>query len=295
MHGPTIPPQLQRIHEISTDLLGSLHDFLVQHDIHYILIGGTLIGAIRHQGFIPWDDDLDIAIMRADYDRLLSMRDQLPFPLQASFFDNDPKHVYPFLRIHDVTTSVTIDYVKPVTRGVWVDILPIDGTFTNLRLRRWHVKSLLFVRSLITNITGGYIRKPLPKRLVWRYKGYSVLSRVVGKGNLIKLHHWLATLKSPLKSKTSGVIVGMAGFRETYETSVFQERELYPFHHLSCYGPRRYDEYLRKVYGDYMTPPPEAQRASVHPVGHIDFEKSFMETDPIPGQAVPSRHPDGTR
>ncbi|AVT58268.1 LicD family protein [Pectobacterium versatile] len=280
---------LEEMQMKSMHIFSLLIDFLEKNNIKYIIDAGTLIGAVRHQGFIPWDDDLDISILRPDYERLLSVRDSLPFPLQLSYFDNDPKHVYPFLRIHDISTSVTINYINPVTRGVWIDIFPIDGTFENVLLRKLHISTLRFVRSLLTNVTGGYVRKPLPIKLKTLYFFYEFLSQLLGKEKLIRLHYKIATLKKTFESKISANIVCMSGEKTSQPTLFFSQSRDFNFGHVVCKGPVKYDEYLTKIYGDYMTPPPLNQRLPSHPLGVVDLKKSFMETDPLPYNPFPEK------
>ncbi|MXP48738.1 LicD family protein [Pantoea sp. Eser] len=85
-------------------LLAILKTFLDEHNLPYLLDGGTLIGAIRHRGMITWDDDIHLSMLRGDYNQLISLKDKLPYPLQLAYWGNDPQHVYPFIRIYDVTT-----------------------------------------------------------------------------------------------------------------------------------------------------------------------------------------------
>ncbi len=275
------PTTLLKIQDISASILFKLHEFFNLHNIHYVIIGGTLLGAVRHNGFIPWDDDIDIAILRPDYERLMALRDKLPFPLLALWFDNDVKHIYPFLRIYDQKTSITIDYVTPITRGVWIDICPIDGTFNNYLVRTAHLKSIRLLRSLITNASHGYFKKKLPLTLKLTYKIYGILGKTVGKDNLVKLQNKLAAYKCPIKSDISGTIVGIFDHRECHEASLFKDRTLYRFNGKELYGPRNYHQYLTQLYGDYMTLPPREKRKSTHGISFIDLEKPFMEIDPM--------------
>lgn len=272
-------PELQ---DKTQSLFFQLHDFFEAHGLSYVAIAGTMLGAVRHQGFIPWDDDVDLAMPRADFDRLRALRDALPAPLVACWYDNDPKHVFPYLRIYDSSTAITIDYVVPFTRGVWIDICPIDGTFDNRRLRGWHLKTLFLLRSLISNVSGGFFKKTLPAALQRRYRIYGVVSRLLGKSLLVELHQRVATLRSPKPLKMSGTIVGMLGHRDCFTTELYTERALYPFGGRQIYGPRDYHRYLTQQYGDYMTLPPEDKRFPTHGISYLNLSQPFSEIDPLP-------------
>ncbi|MBA0180428.1 LicD family protein [Pectobacterium carotovorum] len=272
---------LSSLQRRSIDVLSLLINFLDENDIHYIIEGGTLIGAIRHNDIIPWDDDVDISIIRPDYERLIQLQDQLPYPLKLAYWGNDPKHAYPFARVYDISTSVSINHVKPITRGVWVDIFPIDGTFEYYLPRILHIKSILFLRLLITNLMGAYARKKLPVAKKIQYFIYGCISAFLGKKALMHVHGKLSMLKNPLKSEVSALVVSMAGDKTTQPTNLFINRMKFSFHGLECYGPVDYDKYLSKVYGDYMTPPPENKRNSLHQINSVDLTKSFMDVDPF--------------
>src|SRR5690606_16093648 len=105
----------------------------------------------------------------------------------------------------------------------------------------------------------------------------------------IRWHHRLSTLKDPFRSEMSCLLVSMAGDRSSHPTRLFLARRKYPFENLQCYGPEDYDAYLGRFYGDYMTPPPEHKRVSVHPMGEVDLNRSFMEIDPLPYHPFPEK------
>lgn len=260
----------------AVEMLAILKDFLDEHDLLYMLNGGTLIGAIRHRGMIPWDDDIDLSMLRADYNKLISLKDSLPYPLQLAYWGNDPQHVYPFIRIYDITTSVSFDFVKPITRGVWIDIFPVDGTFTNHLPRYYHIKLLAFLRMLLTNLMGAYARKPLPRRLKCKYFLFGILSRLLGKKFLIWAQHRLATLKNPLYAEISAIVVSMAGEKSSQPTGHYIKRIEVEFAGLCCFAPAAYDGILKKMYGDYMIPPTHNQRGPTHQLMHVDLHKSYL-------------------
>lgn len=255
---------LQEIQSISLKVLESIHVFCTEHDIKYSLAGGTLIGAIRHQGFIPWDDDIDIMMPRPDYDRFCRMyvsSDRFQLVTQKNSY-------IPFSRVCECKES----YVEPsavwhdlnVQTGVWVDIFPLDGAYENDDFYDSRVSQLFHVTDVIW--------------LMRKYK--SGKCSVREKLNLCSLlcRDGFCSIKTKLKRYDTlcrELEYGSTERFASYTNPIYGKKDR---HRMECFSSliditfegrmykalKGYDEYLTNLYGDYMQLPPVEKRISGH-------------------------------
>lgn len=253
---------LKEIQLAELDILLEFDRICRENNLKYSLAGGTLLGAIRHKGFIPWDDDIDVCMPRPDYEKLIkcfqsSCSDIDRFILTS---DRGEKAEYPFAKILD--RKISINEVGALeTKNLWIDIFPIDGFPNNLSEIKKILKKAIFYRCIISytkllNFNGykgshGKIIFLIRKRIATIY-GYS------------RAHRGLINLSQKNKYESSEfvgcVIWGIYGIGERmlkseYEKSVEVEFEGRKFLAMSCW-----DSYLHGIYGDYMTLPPEEKR-----------------------------------
>lgn len=121
-----------------------------EHNLKYYLIAGTLIGAMRHKGFIPWDDDIDVALSRKDYDTLIAHADEwLPERFHIVTHENDPLYPKFFAKLEDKSTTLVERFFLGYVGGVYIDIFPLDEVPNNKLLRIWHLKKFNFARKLL--------------------------------------------------------------------------------------------------------------------------------------------------
>jgi lipopolysaccharide cholinephosphotransferase len=255
-------------------------DICERHSLRYFAIGGTCIGAVRHGGFIPWDDDMDIAMPDEDYARFQKIADkELPdgYELYRS-----PEHDHVsslFLKIHDVKTTFVEKSglkEKEAYKGVFLDIMPLCGLPADIHKRKKQALRIMFTASLNRQRHQDYRQAVrVPAKLIW------LASRPFDR--LIPLDYWAKRwekLYSRYKFDESPY-VGFAWSSKLYDTRIFRKEIFdaavdFPFENTTVPCPVGYDRMLRQVYDDYMQLPPENERIH-HGWGILDLDRSFRE------------------
>ena len=119
--------QLREIKDIELDILIAFNKFCQDNNLKYYLSGGTLLGAIRHKGFIPWDDDIDVCMPRPDYERLMKIFPNIYMNKYKLKTISRKNFICPFAKIIDINTRVDFKYLNNIDKNLWLDIFPIDG------------------------------------------------------------------------------------------------------------------------------------------------------------------------
>ena len=256
---------LDEIHAILADMLRFVDKICKAEHIQYFLSGGTLLGAVRHHGFIPWDDDVDLMMPRPEFERFLSVapkymtgRYSLAFPKMAG------DYAFPWIRIHDNHTAIDDSGMqKARTRTLFLDIFPIEGLPTNPRL-----SDLFFKWIRLHDILLKCARKKdlyPDERLKWLKRPLMALTRIRPLESYAYGLNRAAARFSFDKSKYAGVcVITHYGSRERMPAEVFRGSVDVTFEGEPFPAPIGYDTYLHGLYGDYMTPPPEGSRDSWH-------------------------------
>lgn len=252
--------------EIQASLLSVLSRYSAycsHHNLKYSLVGGTLLGAIRHQGFIPWDDDIDIGMPRPDYERLIAQKDT--FEQETGYvisgFRKLPLRDTPMLKIEDPNIHAREAHSYPT--HLWIDILPVDGLPQNSTLSDLHCQSASILRRTLAVLTTprtpqsssftGFMKDSVIGPLT---RLFPQLPKVAGRS--------LNALASRI-DYASTPFVGILGWGmygknervplegwENLTTVVFENKE---FTAISCWNT-----YLKNLYGDYMSLPDEDER-----------------------------------
>lgn len=272
--------QSDAIKSVIRENLQVIHDFCEQHKLTYYLSDGTLLGAIRHKGMIPWDDDADICMPREDYNRLLSLAEALPKPYKLDHFNLNDKYIYPFIKLINTNTEI-IEYYgdKNYKSGVWVDIFPLDGTYKNIYLRKTHYYLTKKCKLLFELRLRGY-QAPTNKESALKYIFKKSVKPLVflllnffTKKFIFKVMDKLASHVEYKKSSMVGNLYTFIGIRASHKKEWFYERFLTEFDGYNFYVPKGYDRYLTNLYGDYMKPPAEKDQQT-HNIEIITFDKS---------------------
>lgn len=263
---------IHRLNETQKYIMQVLHSvigILDELEIPYYMQGGTMLGAIRHRGFIPWDDDVDLGIPRDAYDRLLKeVADKLPENLELRTYKDETDHHYYFARIVDTRYQIRrMGSLEERLENVWVDLFPLDGMPSGGLSRAWHKLSLTVVRlkyhlSCFEKVNIKRPGRPLLERIIIRI---AMITRVGKWFNTRRQLDKMDALLKKYPAEQSDWLVNFMGqtsyrFNELFKKEVYGQKTLYSFEDLLLVGPERYDEYLKSLYGDYMTPPKESDR-----------------------------------
>lgn len=267
---------LEKIQSIILQTVQRIHDFCEEHQITYFLIGGGLIGAVRHGGPIPWDDDIDIGMPRPDYERFIRLASSIGDPYVVSTLHSDPDYIYGFAKCYDTRTSVTEDLSPPFTRGVWVDIFPMDGTFDNPAFRRLHFAAARGLKAVLASRCGAFQPSKQRRLALLARRTVALISHVISIRALHRLLHAVLRLRDYRSSNLVGNMLGRWGARELGNRSALESQIDVPYAGHTFKIPAGYHEYLNTVYGDYMKLPPEEGRVPDHSTNDIYLDQSYL-------------------
>ena len=261
--------------------------FCDRHNLRYFGIAGTAIGAIRHGGFIPWDDDMDFVMPRPDYERMISLRDQIDSNLDLLNYDITPNYPCSYVKLCDRNSSLLISPRVRCMMGAFIDIFPLDGlpsedVETNIKYFTEYLK----IRSKAISISNFYLFKDYYHSL-FRLDIQDILSHL--RSDLYHLFHkpnvWFRKGEEMLKHNCFENSKYIAYFGTNYGPRVISPRSWFSdyfqvsFEGLIIRLPIGIDEYLHQVYGNYMELPPKEKQVTRHSYYYLNLERrvSFEE------------------
>lgn len=276
---------MEELHRYEKEALAALIGLCEAHGLTYYVIGGTLLGAVRHRGFIPWDDDVDIAMPRQDYDRLLCLRDSLPRPyvLEDYHFTKDFRSYFAKVRNTEIELREELtDNAADRRVGYLIDILPIDGTPNRTLCRKLYYARVMGLRFLCgaANVhTGIRTSRPKAEQRLLRLCRALRLYRILHCKSIYHRMDQVFHRQDVRCADYVGTITGAYKTREIVPRRYFGMEEparCLPFEGLSVRVPARYENYLRHMFGDYRQLPPENER-KVHYQGVIYRKQETKE------------------
>ena len=256
---------VEDLKKIQVELLDVLDSECKKHGLRYFMAYGTLIGAVRHKGYIPWDDDIDVIMPREDYDKLLSIfnDENKDSKVRVISHSIDKDYYLSFAKLVDTGTVLKENTESNYEIGVYIDIFPLENLADDFEEAKKIIKKGF-----------RYNKKLMLKNLVWR-KGralYKNLALIIGKLALSwqsrskildDFEKYCCQNKAEFFTKYVGVITGVPYMR-VFKREWFEQSVMLEFEGKQYSAPIGYDAFLRDIYGDYMQLPPEDKRCSHH-------------------------------
>lgn len=255
------------LHEVDMDIVKAVVKICDDNGLMYFMLGGTMLGAIRHNGFIPWDDDIDLGMPREDYERFLEIAgDLLPSHLKIVNYRNTPKYQYYITRVLDTNTKVEEERIGNDSKytNASIDIFPIDGTPNQSIFRKIYFFRVLSHRALMSLCYKDSIDKHRSRGFVervflWTMEHLPIEKLTTPYKQKCKIDKLLRKQKID-NSRFIGNIMGAYRTREIVPKEFYGKGKMYQFEDVQLRGMEMAHEYLQYTYGDYMQLPPEDKR-----------------------------------
>ncbi|MBF0709855.1 MULTISPECIES: phosphorylcholine transferase LicD [unclassified Gemella] len=262
---------MDSIKTIQKKEVGILLEFIricEKHNLRYYALGGTLLGAVRHKGFIPWDDDIDLGMPREDYEILMNLPEtEFKNPYKCISEKNTPSFTKAFINIQDTSTKIKMTYSNVAhLQSIWIDIFPIDGMPEGKFSRFIHEKTYLFSRMLVQLsqfdkiVNQNKDDRPFIERALIKFAEVTKIEKILPYEKCQK--YYIKTLsKYNMTEKYSGNLSGAYKLKEIVPTSHFGKGSYLDFETVKIRVPEKYDLYLSAIYGpNYMELPPVEKR-----------------------------------
>ena len=267
---------LKDLQQAQKDILDEIVAICEQHHLRYFLVAGTLLGAVRHQDIIPWDDDIDIGMPRKDYNKFLEIAQELlPSHLFLQTYQTDPQYVQNFAKVRNSDTTHIEEPVKHlnINHGIYVDIFPYDGVPKGSKMQYLHNKRIVLQCILIRYFWDT----PYVSGSFWRKFVKGFLSIFTNQQKLQKKLDKILSKYDYDASQTVGSLLSGYKMKTYVSREIYEDVAPLPFGEKSYLCPKNYEEILVKIYRDYRKLPPEEKRGVRHNIGISDLNRSYRE------------------
>ena len=274
---------IEGLHKKELDILLAIHEVCEKMQIRYVLMFGTLIGAIRHKGFIPWDDDIDICMPREDYDIFIKEGEKyLPDNLKIQHFSLEYDCPNIFAKVRDnKTVFLASEHIgKDINQGVFIDVFPIECAGDN----DGDILKEIRKRRLFTTINNcydeAYVNTIKRKKSIFIAKMIRLFIINIYLHGVDK-HHFIEKedkrrYQKHLKNINKLAVVSYSDSKYAYDYNKLFERTEVEFEGYKFWGPKYYDEILTGLYGDYMQIPPVEKQIQHNPL-YVDLNRGIQD------------------
>lgn len=267
-----VTTERKKLWAVILDLFFEFERVCKKHNLTYFPIGGFLLGAIRHNGYIPWDDDLDVVMPRSDYERFLQLKDHFCAPYFFQIPETDEGYYYGMAKIRNSNTTALNEKFKyqGFNQGIWLSVFPLD----NWKLEGGEERYLQIKKDLMDCST--YMRKSNP------HLDENDIARVkeLGDTNPYKSYLEVQRIASQFQSEETSYVALATCTVYSYEKNVFVKKDFettipWKFEGYDILVPIGYDAILKTAYGDYMKFPPIEKRGIWHDGTFFDSDKPY--------------------
>ena len=263
---------LEQVQPVLLEIAREIKRVCEENNIRYFMYRGTFLGAVRHQGFIPWDDDMDFAMLREDYEKFRKIAPEKMDP-RYCFQDwhTDPGYAHPFGKVRKRGTRYVEAKCRPLAEnGFYVDIYPLDfapedpAQRAKLARQQLHLYRVKLMKSKYTPWKEG--DKVIVKKRIG-YLLYQTAALFVSQKTLIRTYEKISQVPAGDTLYEQSALPRAYYFDRAWCESLRD----YPFDTETFPGPEDYDSFLSSLYGNYMQLPPEGQRENRHQIMELDF------------------------
>lgn len=260
---------LNKLHQVELEIMDEFIRICDKHNLEYFLTGGTMLGAIRHKGFIPWDDDIDVGMMRKDYDSFINIaKKELNGKYFLDCFETNENYYLPFAKIRKNNTifDEEVNHHMNNHKGIFIDIIPFENASKNDSFKQ-KIQAII-----VRNITETMFYKNKIRKLKNCRKPFLVIiMSIFSKKQLMKIQNKISKLN---KNDNSPYVVALAGTygyqKETMKRNYFVPSKKIMFENREYYGMNNPDAYLTRIFGNYMELPPKEKR-----INHLPLNIKF--------------------
>lgn len=246
------------------EAMDEFHRVCEENDLKYYLIGGSLIGAIRHKGCIPWDDDIDVIMPKRDFNKLLKLRRKFSPKFSLSHRTFPDSLLLPIARVENKSVVIDEGYYSGVYTGVFIDVFCFNYTFATKALQKLHFGIVGFFRNLLILKDKTYSREKYSTQFLKILSYISLFFLFIPRFILNKM---LTASENIGVVGCKRYIANLHGVWKTKEIvleKLFKTRKLYDFEGRQYWSIEDADAWLKPIYGDYMQLPPVEQRKPKH-------------------------------
>jgi len=277
--------QAKRRRGITLQIFSSFISICKKNKLKYYACAGTALGAVRHHGMIPWDDDVDVAMPRPDYERFIEICNRTELG-NLELINPHTKRGYfcPFLKLCRKDTTLWENKRRPFVMGVYIDIFPMDGASENFEEFKKDMSystklyRLLFNEVMVHRTPQEFIKEFVhnvirPRKMKMAFRMFLFLDHEKWKKWVLKKMEDVSRKYEWGKTNYIAVYSGTYGERERMPLSWFEDGSTHVFEDFQIVLAREYEKYLTRMFGDYMSLPPEGERKTHHDVYYLDMDK----------------------